>query len=169
MGEGPVPDIADHPEYYAAIADWLLKHPEVEAQYGLHRAHARAGNRPRVAGPALRQQGMSQRPSRETHRRLLSGRSRHARVGLSIRRSAGGRSTAPRTTSRRCASTACSTRPRWISRRWPPSSGTLQTPRSGAPRPTPASNSSTNICGTPTRACSSTGTSRPASSPPITT
>ena len=34
VGEGPVPDIADHPEYYAAIADWLLKHPEAEAQYG---------------------------------------------------------------------------------------------------------------------------------------
>ena len=33
VGEGPVPDIADHPEYYAAIADWLLKHPEVEAKY----------------------------------------------------------------------------------------------------------------------------------------
>ena len=34
VGEGPVPDIADHPEYYAAIADWLLKHPEAEAKYG---------------------------------------------------------------------------------------------------------------------------------------
>jgi alpha,alpha-trehalase len=34
VGEGPVPDIADHPEYYAAIADWLLKHPEAEAQAG---------------------------------------------------------------------------------------------------------------------------------------
>ncbi|HWS97421.1 MAG TPA: trehalase family glycosidase [Candidatus Methylomirabilis sp.] len=34
VGEGPVPDIADHPEYYAAIADWLLKHPEAEAQNG---------------------------------------------------------------------------------------------------------------------------------------
>ena len=33
VGEGPVPDIADHPEYYAAIADWLLKHPEDEAKY----------------------------------------------------------------------------------------------------------------------------------------
>jgi len=30
VGEGPVPDIADHPEYYAAIADWLLKHPDVK-------------------------------------------------------------------------------------------------------------------------------------------
>ena len=37
--------------------------------------------------------------------------------------------------------------------------GTLQTPRSGGPQPTPASNSSTSICGTPTRECSSTGTS----------
>ncbi len=33
VGEGPVPDIADHPEYYAAIADWLLKHPEAEVKY----------------------------------------------------------------------------------------------------------------------------------------
>ena len=30
VGEGPVPDIADHPEYYAAIADWLLKHSDVK-------------------------------------------------------------------------------------------------------------------------------------------
>ena len=30
VGEGPVPDIADHPEYYAAVADWLLKHPDVK-------------------------------------------------------------------------------------------------------------------------------------------
>jgi alpha,alpha-trehalase len=29
VGEGPVPDVVDHPEYYAAIADWLLKHPDV--------------------------------------------------------------------------------------------------------------------------------------------
>ena len=49
VGEGPVPDIADHPEYYAAIADWLLKHPDAEATVRLHRAHAGAGNRPRVA------------------------------------------------------------------------------------------------------------------------
>ncbi len=34
VGEGPVPDIADHPEYYAAIADWLLKHPDDEEKYG---------------------------------------------------------------------------------------------------------------------------------------
>jgi alpha,alpha-trehalase len=33
VGSGPVPDIADHPEYYAAIADWLLKHPEVKTDY----------------------------------------------------------------------------------------------------------------------------------------
>ncbi len=30
VGEGPVPDIADHPEYYAAIANWLLAHPDVK-------------------------------------------------------------------------------------------------------------------------------------------
>jgi len=33
VGEGPVPDIADHPEYYAAVADWLLKHPDVKTDY----------------------------------------------------------------------------------------------------------------------------------------
>lgn len=33
VGQGPVPDIADHPEYYAAVADWLLKHPEVKTDY----------------------------------------------------------------------------------------------------------------------------------------
>ena len=34
VGEGPVPDIADHPDYYAAIANWLLKHPDEENKYG---------------------------------------------------------------------------------------------------------------------------------------
>ena len=33
VGKGPVPDIADHPEYYANIADWLLRHPEVKTDY----------------------------------------------------------------------------------------------------------------------------------------
>ncbi len=33
VGEGPVPDIADHPEYYAAVADWLLKYPDVKTDY----------------------------------------------------------------------------------------------------------------------------------------
>jgi alpha,alpha-trehalase len=33
VGEGPVPEIADHPEYYAKVADWLLRHPEVKTDY----------------------------------------------------------------------------------------------------------------------------------------
>jgi alpha,alpha-trehalase len=33
VGKGPVPDIADHPEYYANIADWLLRHPDVKTDY----------------------------------------------------------------------------------------------------------------------------------------
>jgi alpha,alpha-trehalase len=33
VGNGPVPDIADHPEYYASIADWLLRHPDVKTDY----------------------------------------------------------------------------------------------------------------------------------------
>ena len=33
VGEGPVPEIADHPEYYADVADWLVRHPEVKTNY----------------------------------------------------------------------------------------------------------------------------------------
>jgi alpha,alpha-trehalase len=51
VGEGPVPDIADHPEYYAAIADWLLKHPEAEAQYGYIAATLEQGIGPELQVP----------------------------------------------------------------------------------------------------------------------
>lgn len=33
LGQGPVPDVADHPEYYAKIADWLVRHPEMKTDY----------------------------------------------------------------------------------------------------------------------------------------
>jgi alpha,alpha-trehalase len=33
VGDGPVPEIADHPEYYADVADWLVRHPEVKTGY----------------------------------------------------------------------------------------------------------------------------------------
>ena len=33
VGEGPIPDIADHPELYADVADWLVRHPEVHTGY----------------------------------------------------------------------------------------------------------------------------------------
>ncbi len=33
VGEGPVPEIADHPEYYADVADWLMRHPEVKTPF----------------------------------------------------------------------------------------------------------------------------------------
>jgi alpha,alpha-trehalase len=33
VGEGPVPDIADHPEYYAEVADWLVRHPQTKTDY----------------------------------------------------------------------------------------------------------------------------------------
>ena len=33
VGQGPVPDIADHPEYYNKVADWLVHHPEVKTDY----------------------------------------------------------------------------------------------------------------------------------------
>ncbi|MGA2988868.1 MAG: trehalase family glycosidase [Candidatus Korobacteraceae bacterium] len=33
VGEGPVPEIADHPEYYVEVADWLVRHlPPQQAQ-----------------------------------------------------------------------------------------------------------------------------------------
>jgi alpha,alpha-trehalase len=32
-GEGPVPEVADHPEYYANVADWLVRHPQVHTGY----------------------------------------------------------------------------------------------------------------------------------------
>jgi alpha,alpha-trehalase len=33
VGEGPVPEIADNPEYYSEIADWLIRHPQVRTAY----------------------------------------------------------------------------------------------------------------------------------------
>ncbi len=33
VGEGPVPEVADHPEYYANVADWLVRHPQVYTGY----------------------------------------------------------------------------------------------------------------------------------------
>jgi alpha,alpha-trehalase len=33
VGEGPVPEIADDPEYYVDVADWLLRHPQVQTGY----------------------------------------------------------------------------------------------------------------------------------------
>jgi alpha,alpha-trehalase len=33
VGEGPVPEVADHPEYYANVADWLVRHPQVHTGY----------------------------------------------------------------------------------------------------------------------------------------
>jgi len=33
VGEGPIPDIADHPELYADVADWLVRHPQVHTSY----------------------------------------------------------------------------------------------------------------------------------------
>ena len=33
IGEGPVPDIADHSSYYIDVIDWLVAHPEVHTSY----------------------------------------------------------------------------------------------------------------------------------------
>jgi len=33
IGEGPVPDIADHSNYYIEVIDWLVAHPEVRTDY----------------------------------------------------------------------------------------------------------------------------------------
>jgi alpha,alpha-trehalase len=33
LGEGPVADVADHPEYYEDVATWLIKHPDVKTSY----------------------------------------------------------------------------------------------------------------------------------------
>jgi len=33
MGSGPVPEVADHPEYYATVADWLVRHPQIRTGY----------------------------------------------------------------------------------------------------------------------------------------
>jgi alpha,alpha-trehalase len=33
IGEGPVPDIADHSNYYIDVIDWLVAHPEVHTRY----------------------------------------------------------------------------------------------------------------------------------------
>jgi alpha,alpha-trehalase len=33
IGEGPVPDIADHSDYYIEVIQWLVAHPEVHTNY----------------------------------------------------------------------------------------------------------------------------------------
>ena len=33
IGEGPVPDIADHSSYYIDVIDWLVAHPDVHTRY----------------------------------------------------------------------------------------------------------------------------------------
>ena len=33
IGEGPVPDIADHSSYYIDVIDWLVAHPDVHTSY----------------------------------------------------------------------------------------------------------------------------------------
>jgi alpha,alpha-trehalase len=33
LGEGPVPDIADHSDYYQNVITWLLSHPDVKTDY----------------------------------------------------------------------------------------------------------------------------------------
>ena len=33
VGEGPVPEIADDPEYYTDVADWLVRHPQAHTGY----------------------------------------------------------------------------------------------------------------------------------------
>ena len=33
VGEGPVPEIADDPEYYTDVADWLVRNPQVHTDY----------------------------------------------------------------------------------------------------------------------------------------
>ncbi len=33
IGEGPVPDIADHSSYYIDVIDWLVAHPDVHTNY----------------------------------------------------------------------------------------------------------------------------------------
>jgi alpha,alpha-trehalase len=33
IGEGPVPDIADHSNYYIDVIDWLVAHPDVHTNY----------------------------------------------------------------------------------------------------------------------------------------
>ncbi|HZM10783.1 MAG TPA: trehalase family glycosidase [Candidatus Limnocylindrales bacterium] len=62
VGEGPVPDIADHPEYYAAIADWLLKHPDEEAKYSYIAPTLEKG-----IGPELQVPVCDNKPCEEHH------------------------------------------------------------------------------------------------------
>ena len=43
FGDGPVSEIGDHPEYYESVADWLVKHPEVETNYLTRKASEASG------------------------------------------------------------------------------------------------------------------------------
>ena len=59
VGEGPVPEIADHPEYYADVADWLVRHA---VQNGYLAADTAAG-----IGPELRVPLCSGKPCADSH------------------------------------------------------------------------------------------------------
>ena len=88
IGEGPVPDIADHSSYYIDVIEWLVAHPEVHTNYLI------AAPRTPVACGASGA-GQDQLRCDPFHRlrarlvpwlsaypRLLQGRPRGARVGL---------------------------------------------------------------------------------------
>jgi alpha,alpha-trehalase len=49
VGTGPVPEIADDPEYYLNVADWLVKHPERNTEYLA--ADSKSGIGPEMAVP----------------------------------------------------------------------------------------------------------------------
>ena len=59
-GEGPVPDIADHPQYYADVADWLVRHPRTETNYIAPIAQ-------RGSGPELRVPSCHTKPCPNSH------------------------------------------------------------------------------------------------------
>lgn len=58
LGDGPVSDVADHPEYYKDVAAWLIKHPDVKTNYLAASGHG--------LGPKLTIPGCTQAPCSKT-------------------------------------------------------------------------------------------------------
>ena len=86
IGEGPVPDIADHSSYYIDVINWLVAHPEVHTNYLItapqHPSPAEQAVLAKTSCDATHSVGLRPRlgPWLSSYPRLLQGRSLRARV-----------------------------------------------------------------------------------------
>ena len=154
-----MPDIADHPEYYAAIADWLLKHPEVEAKYGYIAPTLEKGIGPELQVPLCDNKACAEHhPVKLTADFYQGDRAmRESGYDPSFR-------WGPFDGSTHHYAPVCLNSLLYKAEMDLAEMATILGTPAGREevarcRRAAASSSSTNICGTPTRECSSTGTS----------